>query len=327
MLKVAILICCILFNIFTYSSEQICVRGNTYYGLFVELFWAMNHLYYCSVTNQIPVIYWDHEFAYYDKNGYNGGTNCWEYYFEPVSKGYSYNPNEKGRIDFYYKETNGFCAFCWYSQYVSNKASLLTIEEQKAFKPILDHEQIYLSNHFAKQTDNKDFPIKNHPYSKYFRYLIKELLLNEYVKIKPSILAKADAFHLLNMQAKKTIGIHLRGSFVTNYEVLDVPYSYIFEEANKHAGEGVQFLVATDQEPLLEEAKKHLKGPVIFYNCERFEKTTSPHPDAKATPKMGEDVLIEMLLLSKCDHLVHTLSNVSTAALYFNPELEHTVIY
>lgn len=43
--------------------------------------------------------------------------------------------------------------------------------------------------------------------------------------------------------------------------------------------------------------------------------------------EMGEDVLVETMLLSRCNHFVHTISNVSTAALFFNPDLEHTMMY
>lgn len=45
------------------------------------------------------------------------------------------------------------------------------------------------------------------------------------------------------------------------------------------------------------------------------------------TLRDAEQVLIEAILLSKCDHFIHTPSQLSTAVLYFNPELSHTLIY
>ena len=41
--------------------------------------------------------------------------------------------------------------------------------------------------------------------------------------------------------------------------------------------------------------------------------------------KMGEDVIVEVNLLSRCDLFLHTCSSVSTAVLFLSPELEHRV--
>ena len=128
------------------------------------------------------------------------------------------------------------------------------------------------------------------------------------------------------MQGHKVIGIHLRGKFL-GPEVVTVPFDVIFETANKLSDDNCIFFIATDQQPLLEQAQRKLNGRVIFYETQRYGKTTSPTPKMKRHPKMGEDVLIEVLLLAHCDYLVHTLSNVSTAALYFNPSMNHILLY
>lgn len=48
--------------------------------------------------------------------------------------------------------------------------------------------------------------------------------------------------------------------------------------------------------------------------------------DLNKTKKMTEDLLIEVLSLSKCQYLVHTLSNISTAISYMNPNIEMKMI-
>jgi len=40
-----------------------------------------------------------------------------------------------------------------------------------------------------------------------------------------------------------------------------------------------------------------------------------------------EEVIIDMLLLSECDFLVHSLSSVAIAALIFNPSLQHEYLF
>lgn len=318
-----------LFILLLFSSNSLisekCVRGSKPYGFFADFLWGVNHLEYCIATGKTPVIYWGNSSAYFSPQGYNGSTNVWEYYFEPVSN-QSYTPGDHIHYEDYYPRTNNFSTLWWYSQYISNKPKL-SPEEQKSFKPIDNHEAIYLSASFDWQR-RMGYPTgAYHLYDPAFRKMVKEQIIDRFVRIKPSIKAKIQNFYNAYMAGKKTIGIHLRGRHIGN-EVLPVPLAYIFAEANQYADLGYQFFIATDQRPLIEEAKKKLRGNVIYYECERFQDTTSPTPGhPKLAPVLGEDLLIEMCLLTQTDHLIHTLSNVSTAALYFNPDLKHTLIY
>ena len=43
-------------------------------------------------------------------------------------------------------------------------------------------------------------------------------------------------------------------------------------------------------------------------------------------PKHGEECLIEALLLSKCNHIICTDSNVAAGAIYMNPDSEITYL-
>ena len=290
------------------------VRGCESSGFFAEFFWVLNHLEWCVATNHTPVVYWDSNFAYYSKDGYNGSTNGWEYYFEPVSS-LRYEPSD--RIHKYVCFFNStFTTIWWYSDYINN-LNLLSPEEQKSIK------RVPLPGSLAGR---KEYPTVKHLYDVQFRKRVKSELIDRFIVIKKNIQAKIDRFYEAQMKGRKVIGIHLRGGFIAG-EVTQVPLQIICEEANKHAGENTIFFVATDQFPLIEEAKKLLKGKVIYYPCRRMEHTTSPVRGGQWPPEMGEDVLVETKLLSLCDYFVHTISNVSTAALYFNPGLPHTMLY
>ena len=100
--------------------------------------------------------------------------------------------------------------------------------------------------------------------------------------------------------------------------------------AKKYQNVNVQFFVATDEQKLLEEAQELLSGPVIYCDSYRSLNGEPLHRPKKkqdySKAKLGEEVLIETLLLSKCNGFVHTRSNVSTAVLFFNPELENKVL-
>lgn len=292
------------------AHAQKCVRGCTSSGFFAEFLWALNHFHWCEMTDQIPVVYWDQHFAYHSPDGYNGSLNAWEYYFEPVSD-LSYVPGEPMHR---HETYTNFTTIWWYRQYI-NTLHLLTPKERLEIKPLP----------LPMQLVGEGYPTPQHLYSRKFRIQVYQLI-NKYVKVKPSIQAKIDSFYDKYMRNHRVIGLHCRGQFIYN-EVGYVPIEWLCAEANQFADANTLFLVATDQAPLLEQAKQLLHGPVIHYDCYRQDSTTSPFRGQQWPPQMGEDVLVEALLLARCDHLIHTLSNVSTAVLYFNPTQSHKLLY
>lgn len=308
------------------AAEHKAVRGANPWGFFAEFLWAVNHLEWCKANNLTPVIHWGKDFAYYHPEGYNGSLNGWEYYFESVSH-LNYEAGDRTHHELYYKRDNNFTALSEYCQYIDT-LDLLPPEERKFLHPIENHHAIYLSSKYdyARRPPSV-YPVgKQHLYSTSFRNSVKREIIDPFIKIKPSIAKKINDFYTAHMASKKIVGIHLRGQHIGG-EVLPVPLTAFFAEANKYAALGYQFFIATDQFTLIDQARKALHGPVICYECQRFDKTTSPYPGKKLDPKLGEDLLIEALLLSQCDHFIHTLSNVSTAVLYFNPNLTHTLLY
>lgn len=54
-------------------------------GFFAAFSGVLNHLVWCDRNNLTPVVYWNSKSRYYKDGGFNGSTNVWEYYFEPVS--------------------------------------------------------------------------------------------------------------------------------------------------------------------------------------------------------------------------------------------------
>lgn len=291
------------------------VRGSTGWGFFAEFLWAINHLHWCFTHNFTPVIYWGQPFAYFQNTGYNGTYNGWEYYFNSVSNA-SYKLGEHLFLDIFYPDNN-FTAIWNYPQYIQNLHLLINKPENKVIK---------VSNGKFPQTHS--YPVsKHHLYNEEFRHYVKGTIIDKFIHIKKSVTDKLEAFYQKNMAGKRTIGIHLRGKFLGN-EVPPISPDFLMYHANLFADGKTQFFIATDQAPLLEVAKKQLRGKVIFYESQRFNSTSSPVAgQAKLHPILGENILIEMLLLSRCDHLIHTLSNVSTTALYFNPVLKHTLLY
>jgi hypothetical protein len=299
----------------THHIEKKCVRGCSCWGFFAEFLWVLNHLQWCVETHQTPVVYWGKHFAYYSPKGYNGSFNGWEYYFEPVSK-LRYRSSDKIYVQNFY--TDHFSTIAWYSDYIKTLPLLPEAERTSI-------QALPLQGNLAG--DNSYPSSGEHLYSKKFRSFVHDNLIVPFITIKPVIMKKIKSFYQHNMAGHRVVGIHLRGAFGAN-EVGVVPARAICEEAKKHmVGDDTIFFIATDQMPMIEEAKKLLPGKVVFYDSYRQECSTNPSHASQWPPSMGEDVLIEAMLLSRCDHFVHTISNVSTAVLYFNPQLPHTMLY
>ncbi len=152
-------------------------------------------------------------------------------------------------------------------------------------------------------------------------------IIREYIKTRPYLTAKIESFFQLHMVGKKTIGIHLRGTD-KKLEVSPINPDDLLNDANILAQNfpGCQFFVATDEDRLLKKAQSILNGKVISYEAYRSENGQPIHYGNNlrgARARLGEEVIIEAILLSRCDFFLHTCSSVSTAVLFLNPKLDH----
>ncbi len=85
-------------------------------------------------------------------------------------------------------------------------------------------------------------------------------------------------------------------------------------------------LIATDTEASLGYFLDRYGDRCLYYPSRRSTGDSSPHMEFGGA-EIGEEILIEGLLLSRTDFLVHGISNVAFAALAFNPDLPHVDIY
>lgn len=154
-----------------------------------------------------------------------------------------------------------------------------------------------------------------------------EALISKYVHPNTIVQSKINQFYNTHMAGKNTIGIHLRGTD-KNIEEKTVPPEVIVAEALKYANEDTQFFLATDEKRLLDAMIRLLNGrKVISYDCYRSETGAPLHVHKRPSfAQVGEDVIVEMWIMSKCDILIHTLSNVSSIPLYINSKLPHVTM-
>jgi hypothetical protein len=276
-------------------SNQKHVIGARGAGFFSEFLSVLGHLVWCEAAEKQPVVFWGKPFLYYEPEGWNNTKNAWEYYFDPVSTATYDSINDI--VDYRFKAPNSF------------------------FFPWCDFSEIEMMR-----------PIAYH-------------VIEKYIKIKPFILEVVDDFYNKNMKNCIVVGIHLRGTNKGDEANTTVHPSEIIKKAQKYAyrgvasGKNVKYLIASDEQILMDFAQSELRkdhpnvvnGDVISFSAERSKGKETNYYTFVGTKKengffakRGLDVLIEVLLLSRCDYFVHTRSNVSTAVIFFNPNLIHS---
>lgn len=217
---------------------------------------------------------------------------------------------------YYVKEGYNGSFNCW--EYYFEPVSHLTYEKGD----YIDY------NYHAPDGDRIEwiFNTKTQP-SQQMRTFVHSHIVRPFIKVKAVVQEKIDRFFEDNMQGRHVIGIHLRGTDKWS-EVDQVSVSVILNEAKRCAKEGSYFFVATDDETLLNVAKVTLGERIIY--CPSHYRSHDGRPihynRNMAKAALGEEIVIEAMLLSLCNSMVHTCSNVSTAVLFLNPDLENVLL-
>jgi hypothetical protein len=155
-------------------------------------------------------------------------------------------------------------------------------------------------------------------------FLIWKEIKDKYLIIQPHILNKVDQF-VDQYFSGKVAGIHIRGtdSFFDKTRP-HLPISYYVKLIEEKLISYNKILLCTDSLEISTILKNTFGNRIINYDSEKVEldKYRFHLSYISEDPyKIGEDVLIESLLMAKCDLLVRSYSNVSAFALIENPTM------
>jgi hypothetical protein len=147
--------------------------------------------------------------------------------------------------------------------------------------------------------------------------------------VKPHIIDEIENFYMKNFHGHPMLGIHMRGTDkgtanASPHLMRIVPpkdyFPYIDKYIAKHSS--CKIFVATDQQQYLEEMKNRYKQRIISYDVIRSKSCVNAfQKDDENRYIKGKEVLIDCLLLSKCDFLLKCTSAVGEYAIYFNTKL------
>lgn len=154
-------------------------------------------------------------------------------------------------------------------------------------------------------------------------------LIRKHIKVQDYILEQVDDFASENFQDYFIIGLHYRGTDKSS-EAPRVTYAQaelaVQEQISSLPHNRYKIFVATDERPFLMYIQKKFPGKVIYTEAIRSTDFSSVHHSAPNHYEVGRQAIVDALLLSRCDQLIRTSSNLSLWATYFNPDLPVTLL-
>ena len=306
-----------------YTKILVIRMNHSYSGFFCYFVNVINQLRFAEENNFYPVI----NFGRWSGDGPNAyfdtihGLNMWEYYFEPA-KDYSYQDiltmikDPKSELD----STDVF-------ELTSDEIWYLHLYCPKS---------LYSFAYGCKKYDSDNTTFWDEQIDRAAR------LLDKYIQVRQPIIDIVNKYCSLYMQKHNVIGIHMRGSDKgfqdENQEILKIiePDKYMIkidEYLREHPE--ARIFVATDQVQFLDQIKVKYGDRVFYREAERSssgEAVFGRRSDDNSLEigeqskyvfnyHKGEEVLVDCLLLARCDYLLRCSSHVSATAMWFNPDL------
>jgi hypothetical protein len=158
---------------------------------------------------------------------------------------------------------------------------------------------------------------------------IYHALFNRYIRVKQPILDRVETIYGAEMAGRYCIGVHYRSPThaVECPDPIDLPEAFAARVRRLvPAHQPCAVMLATDVEPAVDAFRKVFGGALIVQPGVVRASTlrVGPVPSGGDVPRiaLGEQVLIDCLLLGRCETLVHITSNLATAVGYINPKLK-----
>ncbi len=154
-------------------------------------------------------------------------------------------------------------------------------------------------------------------------------LIQKYVHIKPYILHEVDQFIAEQFTNSYVIGVHYRGTDKVALEVNRLSFESMAEAIQEtiqtipiDQQNNYRIFIATDEQAFLDYITQRFSCPVVYTNAFRSSNGLAVHSQTSdSNYQKGKEALIDCLLLSRCNFLIRTESNLSRAAEFFNPSL------
>jgi hypothetical protein len=307
------------------GSTQFHIITERDVGLFSLIQQVVANIAWAVAENRVPVVQFGNRCCYWTPNGYRGRRTVWEYYFEPLDPSYP-------------------------AASIPDSVKVLISENPPSPDDVgyFVGEHVFVSSHFGDHPRLKGstllIPYKWDDPSRPLRREAKAIM-GSYVRPRSYILQKANDFFAMNMSGHYVIGVHARGTDATSTQEVrafrqgSLVLSRYLAEIDRilEIQPRAKIFVASDEQSSVDHLTTAFPDRVIAYDSVRHQRGEAAGrgptgwimpayiaADRDTAAKNGEDAVIEYLLLSQCDHLIHNGSSLARTVLLNAPELPHT---
>ncbi len=163
-------------------------------------------------------------------------------------------------------------------------------------------------------------------------------LIQKYIHLKDELQNEVDAFTNAHFSDHYIIGIHYRGTDkihkIEGYaqtEATMISYEEIFRKVDevivRQKKGQFRLFVATDSQDFLDVICSRYPALVVYAPAIRSQDGKPLHYKVNDAPPLyyyqqGKEAVVDCVLLSKCDFLIKTSSNLNYCSSLFNPRLE-----
>ncbi|XP_078599691.1 uncharacterized protein LOC144874909 isoform X4 [Branchiostoma floridae x Branchiostoma japonicum] len=178
--------------------------------------------------------------------------------------------------------------------------------------------------------------------SSYFQPITAEIralvshVISGYIKPAPRVQKMVDTFYQSFMAGRINIGVHVRllEEHVEEMTIMGqkTPKLQDFLRTTKHimddikaekADKEIRIFLASDRDDIIASFEEEFgKDNVVHTSAFRGIEMDKRLEDKVWGRHLGDQVFMDILLMSRCDYLVHDESNVVAVAYYFNPEIQ-----
>ena len=297
-------------------------------GLFSLIQQVIAHVPMALAENSVPVALYREQCCYWHEGGYQGKHNVWEYYFEPIISDYPSLLIEEDII----AQINAKPPHFEYPGYHIN-------------------EKAFVTNHFGDHPALRGKTLKiPHQWTDPGSELRAETssIIKKYVRPRDYLINKVEQFSSEHFHNKYVIGVHMRATDVTdpNEHNIHRRGSFKLERYLKKLDQllteqpSARIFVATDSQKALNDLKNHY-GHRVIHASSIFHQSPDVAgrgpagwvipgylaDNTETAAQNGEEAIIDYLLLSECQHLIHNGSGLARTALLKNADLPHTNIH
>ncbi len=290
-------------------------------GLFSLVQQAITNIARALQEKRIPIVYFSHRTAYWTPNGYRDRDTVWEYYFEPIIPEYPasfVSSDLRKYIDDNFPKYDSGGYFADEFNFVSNN----------------------YGEHPSFGGDARLIPFKSDDPDAALRRWASAII-RQYVRPRRDIFEIAEAFFADRMRGKFNIGLHLRGTDALvegkraqRGQILDfLRYRECVNNLLRTYPEAGLF-VASDAESSVMRMREMFGNRVIATTAYRHQggEMAGSGPtgwimpaylvkDRDLTARSGEEAVIDYLLLSRCNWLIHNGSSLARTVLLNVPEM------